>query len=406
MPSASATTESRRLAAASVAELKLYHVRIPLRKVIRHASHTRDSSDNVVVECRLDDGTVGFGEGLPRDYVTGETIDGSIELLRQTDWTAQLEAVADFESAVAMVRRFTVAVPADDVRGCLGNAARCAAEIALLDAFGQRFGICLSKLPTYDAGWRKLYAPRKFCRYSGAITSKSRASERLAAGKQWAYGMNKLKVKVGSEGQDDVARLKIIRRLVGRRFDIRVDANEAWTPENVVAKIRELEPFGISAVEQPVSHENVDCLSAVRKQVAPLIMLDESLCSRYDAERAIERGLCDLFNIRISKCGGLTRSLDLAALAADAGLGYQLGCQVGETGILSAAGRHFGCSVANIRYLEGSYDQHLVKEWLTKQNLTFGWFGRARAIGRPGLGIEVDPQKLERVTLHSETIHG
>lgn len=391
---------------AKVVELTAFRVRIPLRKVIRHASHTRDSSDNVVVRCRLDDGSTGYGEGLPRDYVTGETIDLSLDLLRRTDWSAQLAEATSFADAVRMARGLAVATPADDVRGCLGNAARSAVEIALLDACGKRFGESLSRLPMYDPRWKRLYQPRRSCRYSGAITSKSIYSERLAAGKQWVYGIRQFKVKVGTEGQDDIARLKIIRRLVGRRSDIRVDANEAWRPDNVVAKIRELEPFNISAVEQPVPHECVECLAEVRKQVRPAIMLDESLCSEYDARRAIEGGLCDLFNIRISKCGGLTKSLDLAALAAENGIGYQLGCQVGETGILSAAGRHFACSVANIRHLEGSYDRHLVREWLTVENLTFGWFGRAKALGGTGLGVEVDRERLEAATTERETLLG
>ena len=130
-------------------------------------------------------------------------------------------------------------------------------------------------------------------------------------------------------------------------------------------------------------------------------MLDESLCSLVDARRAIEFGLCDLFNIRISKCGGFLNSLKLAALARQAGLGYQLGCQVGETGILSAAGRHFASSVSDIRYVEGSYDQFLVRERLTVENLTFGRKGLAPAITRPGLGVTIDERALARVTIDS-----
>ena len=73
------------------------------------------------------------------------------------------------------------------------------------------------------------------------------------------------------------------------------------------------------------------------------IMLDESLCGMVDAEEAIAGGLCDLFNIRLSKCGGFIPSLRLVQVARRHGLGCQLGCQVGETAILSAAGRHFAC---------------------------------------------------------------
>ena len=60
-------------------------VRIPLRKPVKHASHARTETDNLVVRCVLADGSVGFGEGVPRDYVTGETIDSAIDLLRRSD---------------------------------------------------------------------------------------------------------------------------------------------------------------------------------------------------------------------------------------------------------------------------------------------------------------------------------
>ena len=75
---------------------------------------------------------------------------------------------------------------------------------------------------------------------------------------------------------------------------------------------------------------------------------------------------------------------------------------MGETGILSAAGRHFATSVSGIRYLEGSYDRYLVKERLTHEDLTFGRGGMAPAIVGPGLGISIDEEALRRVTLSEE----
>ena len=69
-------------------EATAFHIRIPLRKPIRHASHERTATDNVLVRCVLEDGTEGFGEGVPRDYVTGETIESVLDLLKRADWKA------------------------------------------------------------------------------------------------------------------------------------------------------------------------------------------------------------------------------------------------------------------------------------------------------------------------------
>jgi L-alanine-DL-glutamate epimerase-like enolase superfamily enzyme len=387
-----------------VVELTAFQVHIPLRRPVRHASHARTATDNLIVRCVLADNTQGFGEGVPRDYVTGETIESSLALLKRSDLISQLEPCRDFAEAVALAERLQLASVTGDERQCQGNAARCAIELAILDAYGRRFGMPLTSVTSLIAP--DLYEPRQWVRYSGVITSSQGWKVRLAAWRLWVYRFRHIKVKVGIAGQDDVKRLRLIRRRVGRKTDLRVDANEAWPPAEVVQRIRALEPFHISAVEQPVPHADVDTLAEVRKQVQTPIMLDESLCSHLDAEQAIAKGTCDLFNLRLSKCGGFIPSLRLAQLARQHGLGCQLGCQVGETAILSAAGRAFAASVGGLRYLEGSFDRHLVREALATTDITFGWGGWAPALSGPGLGIHLDPAALERVTRRKESLLG
>ncbi len=385
-----------------IVALTAYQVRIPLRRRIRHAAHTRTETDNLLVRCILEDGSEGFGEGVPRDYVTGETIASAFELLRRSDLSGQREDCRDFEQAVAFAERVQLAAVPGDERGCEGNAARCAVELAVLDAYGRHFGRSLSDVARLLAP--EIYQPQTRVRYSGAITTARTTKTLTAAIIFRIYRFRQVKIKVGMEGYDDRRRLAMMRRWGGRKIDIRLDANEAWTPDNVVERIRALEPFGISAVEQPLPHADAAVLRDVRRQVRTPIMLDESLCSRYDAERAVEGQICDLFNIRLSKCGGFIPSLRLAQFAKHHGLGCQLGCQVGETAVLSAAGRHFAASVAGLRYLEGSYDRHLVREALATEDLTFGWGGWAKALPGPGLGIRLDPEALKRVTVREERL--
>jgi L-alanine-DL-glutamate epimerase-like enolase superfamily enzyme len=385
-----------------IVELTAYHIRIPLRKPIQHASHTRTETDNVLIRCVLEDKSEGFGEGVPRDYVTGETIDSALDLLKRSDLPAQFEECSDFARAVALAERLQLTPVPGDVRGCQGNAARCAVELAFLDAYGRCFGEALGSVTRLLAA--DCYNPSAWVRYSTAITSAQGFKARLAALAMRLYRFRQLKVKVGIEGQNDPARLRAIRRWAGGKMDIRVDANEAWTGTETVERIRALEPYRITAVEQPVPHAAVDCLADIRKQVQTPIMLDESLCSRYDAEQAIAKGTCDLFNLRLSKCGGFIPSLRLAQLARRHGLYCQLGCQVGETAVLSAAGRHFAASVGELRYVEGSYDRHLVREALATHDLTFRWGGWAAALPGPGLGMTIDPVALERVTVRKESL--
>jgi muconate cycloisomerase len=387
-----------------VREITAYQIRIPLRKPIKHASHARSETDNILIRCVLDDGTEGYGEGVPRDYVTGETIDSDLALLKRSDLSAQLEQCDDFAGAVRLAERLCLAPVPNDDRSCAGNAARCAVELALLDAFGKRFGERVSSVTRMLAP--ELYQPREKVQYSGAIMASQGLKLRVAAWKMRVYRFRQVKIKVGIAGQDDPSRLKTARRILGANVEVRVDANEAWKPSEAVERIRALEAFEISSVEQPVPHADVDALAEIRRSIRTPIMLDESLCSIVDAERAVSRGTCDLFNLRLSKCGGFILSLRLAQFARQHGLSFQLGCQVGETAILSAAGRHFAASVADLRSIEGSYDRHLVREALATEDLTFGWGGWAPALDRPGLGVLVDPAASDRVTVRKEQLLG
>jgi muconate cycloisomerase len=382
-----------------IVELTACHVRIPLRRAIRHASHRRTETDNLIVRCLLDDGTLGHGEGVPRDYVTGETVDSALDLLGRSDLATQLAPCSDFAAAVARADELRLAaVPGDD-RGIGGNAARCAVELALLDAYGRTFGQPLSAVTALLAPDCHQARPR--VRYSGAITSARGLKLRLVAWVQRLFGFAQMKVKVGIAGQDDPARLRTVRRCMGQAVDLRVDANEAWSPDEAAARIEELLPAGITAVEQPLAHEHAGRLAELRKRVKVPIMLDESLCGPVDAERAVTEGWCDLFNVRLSKCGGFIPSLRLVQLARRHGLGCQLGCQVGETAVLSAAGRHFAASVAGLRYVEGSYDRYLVREALGTVDLTFRRGGWAPALPGPGLGVDVDPGRLAGALVRS-----
>jgi muconate cycloisomerase len=387
-----------------IVELTAFHVRVPLKRVIRHASHERHSSDNIIVRCLLSDRSVGYGEGVPREYVTGETVEQSLQLLKRSRLDEQVSSCRDFVAAVAMAERLRLApVPGDD-RECQGHAARCAVELAILDAYGRCFGEPLSHVTKLIAP--DLYQPRERIRYSGIIATSRGVKVRLVALLMRVYGFRDIKVKVGIPRYNDRARLAAIRRIVGSRIDIRVDANEAWKPDEAGPRIRELQRYGISSVEQPLAHEDFDALTDLRRRIDTPIMLDESVCSLKDAERAVQAKACDLFNLRLSKCGGFIPTLRLAQFARQHGIGYQLGCQVGETAILSAAGRHFAGSVSDLKHVEGSYDRHLVVESLGDEDLTFGRGGLAPLLVGSGLSISIDNDALERLVVRKEPLIG
>src|SRR5579875_2519591 len=100
----------------AVTRLDLFHVALPLRKKIRHASHEREASDNLVARVTLEDGSVGFGEGVPRPYVTGETIASAFDALASLDVAAQVGDPGDFAAAVDRIAALRVPSIEDDPR--------------------------------------------------------------------------------------------------------------------------------------------------------------------------------------------------------------------------------------------------------------------------------------------------
>lgn len=385
--------------------IELFHVAVPLRKPIRHASHARTASDNLVVRATLDDGTIGFGEGVPRSYVTGETIETCFAALTGFDSAGHLGRPGSFEAGVGRLATLQLPKTAADPRGMSGNAARCALELAIVDALGRRFGKSLSDAirPALDAleASRDVLRPDGpgSVRYSGAITAETPRKERISAWKMRLYGFHQVKVKVGVEGQDDLARLRTLRRILGERMDVRLDANEAWHAGELLDRVRPLVRFRPTALEQPVPHAEVSALADLRPRLGVPVMLDESLCGYPDAVFAVEQGLADVLNVRLSKCGGLIPTLRILDLARQGGLGAQLGCHPGETGLLSAAGRHLATMVDGLRYVEGSYDRHVLAANLIDEDITFRYGGRAHPLGGPGLGVTVNHEALERMTV-------
>lgn len=377
----------------------IYHVRVPFRRAFRHAQAERSFSDNVVVAVDLVSGERGFGEAVPRDYVTGETVNSVLDTLKR-----QAPAVFYRTFISPHSLRDFLSLPTDkDHKEHLtvdGNAARCALELALLDAAGKHFQRSITQLLS-DTPPSNVPLPP----YSGVISADGLGMATWSALKMRLFGFPHIKAKVGMGYEADLEIVQRLRLVLGPHKDLRLDANGAWEPEAACDIIKQFEKFGISVVEQPLSKNDDSAMPALRARVRIPLMLDESLCTVEDAQRAAEEGWCDMFNIRISKCGGIIPCLKIAQIAREKRLGFQIGCQVGETGILSAAGRHLATLLPDAKYLEGSYDRFLLAANLTTRPVCFGYAGSARPLLGPGLGVEVSDTALNTLTVSRTDIN-
>ena len=371
--------------------LEVWAYEIPMRIRFEHARAARDTSTGILVRLVLDDGSVGWGEGIPRAYVTGETVDGAVRVI-EDHYAACLTAKAPLATDPI----------ADD--GVVHHAAWCACELAYLDAVGRSRR---QRVADMLAGRFGLKPHRLLRRVSGVLgrrpVEKIRRSLRLMR----LLAMRDYKLKVGAEPGLDEANLAEINRQLGRglrrrrgptRRTLRVDANGAWDLEQAVRRAAVLARYQVLAVEQPLAKGDEAALADLRHRTRVPIMLDESLITCAEAARLVAGGQVDLFNIRISKNGGLIGSLKLAQLADRAGLDFQLGCMVGETGVLTAAGRVFLELVGRrVRFSEGSYGRVLLRADVTRERLSFGYGGFVRAMTGPGLGVHVSMRKVRRL---------
>ncbi|MFW6169994.1 MAG: dipeptide epimerase, partial [Planctomycetota bacterium] len=212
-----------------IAEFTAYIVRLGLRKPFQHATHRRRTSDNILVKCRLDNGIEGWGEGVPRAYVTGETPHGVVAQLAATDLADHFDRdCEDWNDVIALCSSYQPAVLAPDPRGCRTNSHVCGVELSILDAFGRLFGEPVSAVTALFEASRSLAAWSDFVRYSAAVGMSKPRTEIVNALKIRLYGFTHCKVKVGASALRDRGRIQRLRRCLGRNRDIRVDANGAW----------------------------------------------------------------------------------------------------------------------------------------------------------------------------------
>lgn len=367
--------------------MDIWHLKLGFQSPIKHNLATHEGSENLVVKVTTDRGLGGYGEGIPRAFVTGETLTGSLAFLKETlgpavlgrSWASPQEVLEVLGDRGAIFPASVVAFPA----------AWCALETALLDAAGRTWGQSVAQLIGPPVRRQLIYSAVL------PMAGEARLVQFLQLVKQ--NRMAFLKLKVGNEV--DLQVLRLARQELGEEIDIRVDANAAWTPGEAVRRIRAMAPFRISAVEQPVAKADFQGLKEVSDAVDLPIIADESLCTEEDARRLIALKACGIFNIRLSKCGGLLRAANIRRLAEAAGVRCQLGCHVGETSILSAAGRHFALCAENLAYVEGSFSPFLLKRDPVAQPLVFQEGGRAAALPGPGLGIEVREDLLAELAL-------
>jgi L-alanine-DL-glutamate epimerase-like enolase superfamily enzyme len=364
-------------------QIEIFRLQIPLCMPIKHHLAERSHSDNLVVKIVTDSGVVGYGEGVARQYVTGETMESSLRFLPDclipeiNDF--KITGLGDLEKAL-----WALASPE---RRAQAPAACCALELAILDAAGKSWSCSVGDM---------FGRINQTLIYSAVLPMMNPPSFERALNIVQDLKMAFVKIKVGNE--KDLELLSLARKVLGEQVNIRVDANGAWSNEEAEKRIASMTTYGISAVEQPVPKEDILGLKRVADRASVPVVADESLCTEGDAKSLASLGACQIFNLRLSKCGGILAAVRMHEIARKKGIASQLGCQVGETGILAAAGRQLAVC-RELVHLEGSYSNYLLKEDIVQEPVDFGPGGLAKPLPAFGLGINVNEEALHRLAI-------
>ncbi len=392
-----------------ISNIEVMVVNLPFRVTFGHNLASRKSSSNILVKTTLESDDkrifIGYGESIPRDYVTGETIQSALKAI-ESQFIPQLRDF-QFETPLAALAHL------ESYSGA-NNAAWCAVEISILDALAKASNLQLAYLLSlYDSAKNSKDAKTNSVKtttiesvidYGGVVPF----GPPLAIGALMlcykAYGFKTVKLKMGRDFERGLFTLQMARKIMGSEATIRTDANCGWTVEETLFFAEKMRKYKVSSIEQPIDAENIAGLQRLTAEIPETIVADESLCTMDQAKLLISTRACDAFNIRLSKVGGVLASMQMADMARQAGLGCLMGAQVGESAILSAAGRAFAAVKGPFDNCEGSFNKLLLHEDLSNTNIGIAPGGIGDLPTVPGIGVEVDERKLKKYA-SSQTSH-
>ncbi len=367
--------------------VNVHKVSIPFLRELAHSRSKKTSANNIVVEIIAEQGEiVGYGEGAPRLGVTGETQESAIDsighFLKQGSFPWELNNVSQIWDFV------------DDLpEGKKHNSAICALEMALLDVLGKGQGRSVIEYFPQDFFANKVF-------YGAALTLEGKEKIIEMSNLIKEFGINHIRIKLGKDFEQNKDSLDAVRLVFGDDYTLRADLNNAWDLDSALKHMQLFKKYNIRYIEQPLTpgEPNIAHFAKLAQTNGIVLVADELACSLSDVEIISKEGFYEMVNIRLSKCGGFRRSFRIIDYLRKHGIHFQIGCHMGESGILSAAGRALCLLCRDALFYDGSYDSFLLKENITIEHVSFGPGGEAGSLGGLGLGVEINRGTLTRLS--------
>jgi L-Ala-D/L-Glu epimerase len=368
------------MSSTSISKLVLNQISIPFKVKFNHASAERAETSSIWVEAISADGLTGYGESCPRLYVTGE----SIESVQTFFSRYQIEICNEISSLSSM--REWMLKHQNEIDS--NPAAWCAVELAILDMLAKQAGKTMESflnLPPLQGDFQ----------YSAVLGDADSESFKMNLEQYLHQGFTDFKLKLSGDLLRDQAKIVEIRRIKNDALRIRLDANNLWLSSGEALTYLRALDFPFFAIEEPLKPNSYVELATVAEGLQCKIILDESFLR---IEQFAMLGLLPdywIINLRVSKMGGLLRSLAIIESARTFGIGLIVGAQVGETSLLTRAGLTAAQSAQDIlKAQEGAFGTYLLERDICDSPLMFGKAGlfncsKYPGLNTPGLGFTI-----------------
>ncbi len=357
-----------------IESVDIYKADIPFHEPFKIAIMEVTCAESIFIKIKTTDGIYGMGEANPYRAITGETqainLAGAVDLAKLIIGKDPL----DIEERMQEIDKFLVH----------NSTLRSAFDMALYDILGKA-----ANLPLYAVlgGGERVFWTDNTIGIADPDVMAQKAESFMNA------GFKAIKVKLGTTEVQDVARILAIRKVIGGKLPIRVDANQGWDYRTALATLQALGPLGIEYCEQPVAHWDYMNMCRLRENSPIAIMADESLFDHHDAYKLASMGCCDYFNIKLAKSGGIHTALKINAIAEGAGIRCMVGCMT-ETRLGLTAAAHLVSARTNIHYAD--LDGHM----MLKEDPVIGGAqyrgGEITVPDSPGHGADIDLDFLKR----------
>ncbi len=315
----------------------------------------------------LEDGSVGYGECAPFPPSTGESQETALAAAKGCAALIEGRDAANWRALSRLMHSVYFSQ----------HTAIAGMEMALLDALTRSYGI---PLYVFFGGARSAVETD----YSIPMVAPEHGYE--LAQEVVRRGITTIKIKVGGDVREDVARVEAIRE-GAPGLGLTLDANQGYTANEALLCLEALDDRGIRPLmmEQPVHKDDYDGMRYVTQHTAVPVAADESVSNAADATRLIAMGACNVINIKLMKCG-FVEALDIAAVCRANHVQLMIGAMM-ESRLAISAAAHFVAGLGGFRYIDLDTPMLLAEDPFTGGYEQRGGVYDVSA-ARSGLGVE------------------